>query len=331
MPAKPLNLISSPIQQLLASEEPAVRYRAYVDVLGGDPESAEGQALRREIPAGRTASLLLSERDGQGSLPYHPYNKWLGAHWVLACLAELGYPPGDAGLKPLLEQSYAWLLSAHHLKHAAHMIDGRMRRCASQEGYCIYYSLALGIADERTEELVSRLVKWQWPDGGWNCDKNPAAAHSSFMESLIPMRALALYARQTGDPAARQSVERAAEIFLKRELFKRRRDGAVMSPEFIALFYPYYWRYNILAGLKAMAETGYIGDPRCRPALDLLETKRLPDGGFPAERKYYRLTERQISGRSRFDWGGVHPRRMNEFVSVEALYVLRASGRLSLY
>jgi hypothetical protein len=205
-----------------------------------------------------------------------------------------------------------------------------VRRCASQEGYCIYYSLALGIADERTEELANRLVKWQWPDGGWNCDKNPAAVHSSFMESLIPMRGLALYARQTGDPAARQSVERAAEIFLKRDLFKRRRDGAVMRPEFTALFYPYYWHYNILAGLKAMVEAGYIGDPRCRPALDLLETKRLPDGGFPAEMKYYQVTERQISGRSRFDWGGVHPHRMNEFVSVEALYVLRASGRLSL-
>jgi hypothetical protein len=329
MPPKPRNLISSIIQQLLASEEPAVRYRTYVDVLGGDSESVEGQALRREIPSGRAASLLLSERDSQGSLPYHAYNKWLGAHWVLACLAELGYPPGDVGLKPLLEQSYAWLLSAHHLKYAV-MIDGRMRRCASQEGYCIYYSLALGIADGRTEELVSRLVKWQWPDGGWNCDKKPAVFHSSFMESLIPMRALALYAQQTGDPAARQSVERSAEIFLTRELFKRQHDGALMSLEFIALFYPYYWHYNILAGLKAMAEAGCIGDPRCQPALDLLETKRLPDGGFPTEKKYYQLTEKQISGRSRFDWGGVHPHRMNEFVSVDALYVLRASGRLSL-
>jgi hypothetical protein len=329
MPPKPGNMISSIIQQLLASEEPGVRYRTYVDVLGGDPESVEGQALRREIPSGRAASLLLSERDSQGSLPYHPYNKWLGAHWVLACLAELGYPPGDDSLKPLLEQSYAWLLSAHHLKYAV-MIDGRMRRCASQEGYCVYYSLALGIADGRTEELARRLVKWQWPDGGWNCDKKPAANHSSFMESLIPMRALALYAQQTGDPAARQSVERAAEVFLKRELFKRQQDGAVMSPEFIALFYPYYWRYNILAGLKAMVEAGCIGDSRCQPALDLLETKRLPDGGFPTEKKYYQLTERQISGRSRFDWGGVHLHRMNEFASVDALYVLRASGRLSL-
>jgi hypothetical protein len=316
------------IYQLLSSDEPAIRYRTYVDVLGGDPRSAQAHSLRQEIPAGQAASLLLSKRERQGTLPYHPYNKWLGAHWVLACLAELGYPPGDVSLKPMLEQSYNWLLSDYHLKHAARLIDGRMRRCASQEGYCIYYSLALGIADERTQELAQRLLRWQWPDGGWNCDKKPAAHHSSFMESLIPMRALALYERLTGDPDARMAVTQSAEIFLKRELFKRQLDGAVMSAEFVNLYYPYYWRYNILAGLKAMVETGYVHDPRCQPALDLLETKRLPDGGFPAEKKYYQVTERKISGRSRIDWGGVHLRRMNEYITLDALYVLMAAGRI---
>ncbi len=55
------------------------------------------------------------------------------------------------------------------------------------------------LADERTEELASRLVAWQWPDGGWNCDKNPQASHSSFHESLIPLRGLALHGRMTGN------------------------------------------------------------------------------------------------------------------------------------
>ncbi len=315
------------VERLLSSDEPSVRYRTYVDVLGGKPDSPEARALQQEIPSGRCASLLLSGRNDQGMIPYHPYNKWLGSHWVLACLAEVGYPPNDEALKPLLDQSYTWLLSEHHAKHATRMIDGRVRRCASQEGYCIYYSLALGIADERTQELAERLVKWQWPDGGWNCDKKAAAHNSSFWESLIPMRALALYARLSGDPAARKAAEQAAEIFLKRELFKRQRDSAVMYPEFVTLFYPSYWHYNILAGLKAMVEVGCIGDPRCRPALDMLETKRLPEGGFPVEKKFYQVTERQISGRSRLDWGGVRPKSTNEFVTVDALYVLRAAGR----
>ena len=54
------------------------------------------------------------------------------------------------------------------------------------------------LADGRTDELVNRLLKWQWPDGGWNCDKRPEADSSSFMETLIPLRALALYASICG-------------------------------------------------------------------------------------------------------------------------------------
>ena len=109
-------------------------------------------------------------RNSDGQIPYHPYDKWFGAHWVLSILADLGYPEGDESLKPLLEQCYDWLLSKEHQKYIL-TINGRVRRCASQEGNCVYYSLALGLADERTEELAARLIKWQWEDGGWNCDK----------------------------------------------------------------------------------------------------------------------------------------------------------------
>ena len=91
--------------------------------------------------------------------------------------------------------------------------------------------------------------------------------------------------------------------------------------------------YGILPGLKVIAEAGCIGDPRCADALDLLESKRLPDGGFPAEVKHYRVTDkRSATGchASRVDWGGANKKRMNEFVTVEALAVLKAAGRLKV-
>ena len=81
-------------------------------------------------------------------------------------------------------------------------------------------------------------------------------------------------------------------------------------------------------GLKVIAEAGFIQDERCADALDLLESKRLPDGGFPAEGKYYRVTKKPVSGRSMVSWGGVSKKRMNEFVTADALYVLKAAGRL---
>ncbi len=189
----------------------------------------------------------------------------------------------------------------------------------------MYALLTLGLADERTEELAARLRAWQWEDGGWNCDKNPEACHSSFMESLIPLRALALHARCTGNPGSARAATGAAEIFLKRQLYRRVQDGAVIDPNFLLLHYPCYWHYDILFALKVMAEAGFIGDERCQPALALLESKRLADGGFPAERAYYR-TNSQGSNSSPVSWGGVSSRHLNEWVSADALYVLHAAA-----
>jgi hypothetical protein len=101
-----------------------------------------------------------------------------------------------------------------------------------------------------------------------------------------------------------------------------------MDKHFVLLHYPAYWHYDILFGLKVMAETGFISDRRCSDALDLLESKRLPDGGFPAEESFSHLTRPQLSGYSPVHWGGTSTKKMNLYVTADALYVLRMAGRL---
>jgi hypothetical protein len=315
------------INKLLNSNEPSVRFKVLVNVLGEKPESSKIRKLQEEIRSSPRVKLLFSERGKDGKIPFHPYRKWYGAHWVLATLADIGYPSDDESLIPLREQVLAWLFSEEHRKHIKTM-DGRTRRCASQEGNALFSLLTLGLTDARTDELAERLIKWQWPDGGWNCDKDQKAVNSSFWESLIPLRALALHARLTENRQSREATKRAAEVFLKRRLYKRQKDGKIMQEEFVELHYPCYWRYDILFGLKVMAEAGFIGDQRCYDALELLESKRLPDGGFPAEGKFYRVTDKKTTGRSLVNWGGTSKKRMNEFVTADALYVLKKSGRL---
>jgi hypothetical protein len=56
----------------------------------------------------------LSQRDEEGRIPGGAYRKWDGAHWVLATLADIGYPPGDPSLVPLRDQVLAWLFSERH-------------------------------------------------------------------------------------------------------------------------------------------------------------------------------------------------------------------------
>jgi hypothetical protein len=317
-----MTLMDPVLDRLINSSEACIRYKAQVNIHCTDAGSPEARQLQEEIRTSPRVQTLLSERDASGELPHHPYNKWLGAHWVLSCLADIGYPPGDESLLPLRRQVYGWLFSDKFLK-SIKTINGKVRRCGSQEGNAVYALFALGLADERTAELADRLLRWQWPDGGWNCDKKPEASHSSFMETLIPLRGLNLYGRATGSRQVRLAVERAAEVFLKRNLYQRQQDASVISPVFTRLHYPPYWHYDILFALKVMVEAGFIGDRRCTPAMDLLESRRLQGGGFAADSKYYRLTERRVSGRSLVSWGGTRAGSLNEFVTADALYVLR--------
>ena len=207
------------------------------------------------------------------------------------------------------------------------IMQGRHRRCASQQSNALWSILRLGLMNDRSHELVERLLHWQWPDGGWNCDKDPNASHSSFMESIIPLRALSLYAREFDHAEASAAADRAAEIFLKRRLFLGQRSGKPMKQDFIKLHYPLYWHYDILHGLKVMAEAGKISDSRCKDALDLLEAKQLDDGGWPAEARYYKTSEVLQNGNDYIDWGGVSQKKMNPWVTVDALTVLKAAGR----
>ena len=78
-----------------------------------------------------------------------------------------------------------------------------------------------------------------------------------------------------------------------------------------------------------MMQVGRIRDARCGDALDLLEERRLPDGGWPAEKRYYKVSRNtMISNADYVNWGGTSRKRMNEWVTVDALAVLRAGGRL---
>ena len=328
------------VDQLLASAEPSIRYKVRVGVLGESESSRGIRSLRREIRASPRVAALLAGRASDGRLlrGRHVYQKWQGAHWVMAALADLGYPPGDRDLAPIRDQLLdAWLApqfydefecsskAKAYSRDGVPVMHGRHRRCASQQGNALYAIVTLGLADERTDALVERLLHWQWPDGGWNCDKDPGADSSSFMETLTPLRGLAAFARESGDATVGTAVSRAASVFLERQLFKRRSTGTVIRDEFVRLHYPLYWHYDILGGLKVMAEAGFIHDRRCSAALERLAGKQLPDGGFPAEARHYKTSRTIALGVDAVDWGGTSKRVANPWVTADALSVLAAA------
>jgi hypothetical protein len=305
----------------------------------GDPSTRYKLALRRgdaapwskEVQRSERVATLLSERRPDGRIPRHPYTKWTGAHWVLVTLADLGYPRGDRSLRPMCDQVLEWLLDKRRLEHKGakyepylgpiQTIRGRVRIHASLEGNALYATLALGLGDDRCNTLADRLIETQWDDGGWNCDRTPSASHSSFEETLIPLRGLIWHARETGSRASTTAARRAAEVLLRRRLFQRRSTGRVISPDFIELHYPCYSHYDVLFALKVLAEGGLIHDKRCEQAIDLVQGRERADGGFPADAKFWSGPHSK-SQRSLVRWGPTGKHRSNEFVTADALWVL---------
>lgn len=331
------------IQKLLNSAEPAIRWKIRTLVLAEDPSSSSIKSLQSEIKNSPLVQKMLSNRDESGKIltKHSVYDKWQGAHWILATLADIGYPANDAELLPVKDQILDCWLTEFYFKDfpveskkkcynydGVPLMQGRLRRCASQQGNALYMLFKLGLQDERLDKLVERLLYWQWPDGGWNCDRNPEAINSSFMETLLPLRGLSLYAQINSDKKAADAVVRAAEVFLKRHLFLKLATGTIIHPEFTFLHYPLYWHYDILAGLKVLAEAGFVKDARCHAALDLLESKFIAGEGWAAEKKYYTAADQIKLGADYINWGGTAKKKMNPWVTADALFVLKAAGRI---
>ena len=319
------------ITQLRYHSEPYIRHRIVVNVVGKERASKEARILRDEVRESVLAKVMLADRDGgSGRIALDADHEWRGAHWVLSVLADLNYRERDKGLIPLRDQVYEWMFSHEYEQEIREAVVNDLYRChAAQEGNAIFYLLRLGLADERVDELVARLLAWQWPDGGWNSELKPKADTSSVLDTLWPMRGLTLHAQVSGSQVSCDAAQRAADFLLERRLYRHPGDGKVIKTDFTALHYPCYWHYDILFGLKVMVEAGRIDDERCSEALDLLESKQLSDGGFPAQGKFYKVGRDAGDGTNLINWGGTSRTKLNEYVTAEALGVLKAAGRLT--
>ena len=328
------------VDELLGSAEPSIRWMLRTRVLGEPPIPRSIGRLRDEIRRSpRVQTLLAGVRRTRPAT----YAKWQGAHWVLASLAELGHPPGDTSLEPECSEVLNTWLSASYFqefvaesKDAAYrrtgvpVIEGRHRRCASQQGGALLSATRLGLVDqEQAGALVERLLHWQWPDGGWNCDKRPQAHTSSIFETVLPMRGLATHASATNDL---RGAERGGPS----------RRGAPGTPA-------------DLPQIDRRADPPRLR-PAALPAVLALRRARRPQGDGrhrthhrPAMRGRPRPAGVEAIGRWRVacraaplapvsadvalynehvEWGPVTTSRRNPWVTADALYVLRSAGRL---
>jgi hypothetical protein len=309
---------------LLASEDPSIRYLTLRHLQGEPEDDPRVREAGARILDGPWVSALLSGQNEDGGFGVHPYKKWTGAHWRLVSLVELGIPPGEPRATAAAGQVLKWLTGDSH-RDRIPKINGLTRAHASMEGNAVAVCSRLGLSDRHeVRVLVDSLLEWQWPDGGWNCREGEEVHHSSFYESLAPLWGLVEYHRATGDAESLKAAGQVTEFFLRHRLFQSERTGEVIKPEWLKLHYPLYWHYDILQALQILARAMPLDDPRTRDALDLLETRRLPDGRWRPGAYYWYPPGSNRSNVEVVDWGRGGPNRM---ITLNALRVLKAAGR----
>jgi hypothetical protein len=162
--------------------------------------------------------------------------------------------------------------------------------------------------------IVKRILGERLDDGGWNCEVENGSVRSSFDTTINVLDGLLQFERATGGSSEVRAARRSGEEYLlERGLFRRKSTGEVADPAYLEFAFPYYWHYDVLRALDYFRWSGADPDPRMAEAVEVVRSKRQPDGRW--------LLDRIHPGRVHFDLeGGVGtPSRWN---TLRALRVL---------
>ena len=146
---------------------------------------------------------------------------------------------------------------------------------------------------QEVRDLVDRLLAEQLPDGGWNCEAENGSTRSSFNTTICVLEALLEFERASGgSPEVTAARRRGQEYLLERRLFRRRSTGQAIARDrkggavWTCFAFPTWWHYDVLRGLDHLRRAGVAPDERVAEAVDLVASKRDPEGRWPLEARY---------------------------------------------
>ena len=269
----------------LLDSDPAIRWQVLRDLTDAAPEAIAAERARVANEGWGGQLLALQGEDGQwagGALfPNGKWNSnepqpWTATANTLVLLQDFGADPEDEKVRRAVARV------RHHCRweHAGErFFDGEVEPCIN--GMVV----ALGSYFARdVDAVVARLINEQLEDGGWNCEAEHGSDRSSFHTTIRVIEGLLMHQRATGGSA--KSIEarrRGEEYLLERKLFRRKTNGEVINADWLQFSFPTRWHYDVLRGLDYFRAVGDPPDQRMSEAIDILRSKRQPNGTWILE------------------------------------------------
>ena len=279
----------------LLGGDPAIRWQVLRDLSNASPDDVVAERARVEHEGWGARLLALEDPDGlwaggacfpasySGGEPGQP---WTATMHTLQTLQLLGLDPASESAR----QAIALIAENGRWEHAGQRyFDGEVEPCIN--GRTIETGTYFGL-DVAT--IVERILDERLEDGGWNCEAENGSVRSSFHTTIDVLDGLLEFERATGGSAEVLTARRGGEEYLlERELFRRKSTGEVADPAYLEFAFPYYWRYDVLRALDYFRGTDTDPDPRMAEAVEVVRSKRQPDGRW--------LLDRIHPGRVHFD------------------------------
>lgn len=229
--------------------------------------------LQNRIPLEGFGKKLLDLRDetthmwGKGI--YSP--KWISTHYTLLELNNIGC---DMTLSKIHESTKLILDSMW-------VNSGMVRKGRYQDTCVVAMMLQLcSVSETKSEkinEIVDHLLAHQFDDGGWNCEWQRGAIHSSLHTTISVLEAFRDYEEYGHTyrlPEVKLAVPKGIEFMLKKHLFRSVRTNEIIDHKMLMMSFPTRWGYDILRALVYLSSVSFPYDDRMEEAIDYLLNKQ---------------------------------------------------------
>jgi hypothetical protein len=277
----------------LLDSDPAIRWQVLRDLAGAPPDVVAAERARVATEGWGARLLDLQDEDGQWAggacFPEHSLNwraenqgqPWTATLPTLQLLHDFGVDARADGVR----RAVAQVRDHCRWEHAGQrFFNGEVEPCINGRTVTLGTYFGTDVDGIDVDRVVTRLVGEQLEDGGWNCEAENGSVRSSFATTINVLEGLLAHERAGGGTAdALAARRRGEEYLLERKLFRRKSTGEVVNPAWLQFSFPVRWHYDVLRALEYFRTVGEVPDARMGEAIDLLRSKRQPDGTWLLE------------------------------------------------
>lgn len=289
----------------LLDGDPAIRWQVMRDLADAPPGQVAAERARVAAEGWGARLLALQQPNGQWLSATPAFSspaaaewwqslgparqgtllpEWKSTTWSLVLLRAFGLDAGSAAARRavgLVRDNVQW-------EHDAEpFFAGETEPCINGRTVALGAYFGVDVAP-----VVTRLLGEQMDDGGWNCEQENGSVRGSFHTTIDVLEGLLEYERAAGtSPEVTSARLRGQEYLLQRRMFKRASTGQPVEHDrktdapaaWTQFSFPTYWHYDVLRGLDYLRAAGAAPDDRAAEAVELVRSKRDPDGRWPLE------------------------------------------------